>query len=74
MTQFVDQTGRPLRTGIARAKAVVFTSADGESWDPVPGYNVPDWVRDHEVMADMLEGFIVSLQDSGPFYKAERLN
>lgn len=70
----VDKDGKPMRSPVARVKAVVFKSIDGESWEPVTGQKVPQWVRDHDVMADMIDGAIVALQDDGPYFKAQHLN
>lgn len=74
MMKLLDATGRPIKAANTSAQAVVLVSEDGESWEPLHGYNVPDWVRDPLVMADMLEGAVVALADAGPYYCAERLN
>lgn len=72
MTRILDAQGRPLKTRTATAEAVVFVSDDAENWTPVMAYNLPDWVKNDDVMSDMLAGIIVSLEETGPFYKAER--
>lgn len=57
-----------------RCHAVVFESPDAENWSPVRAEDLPDWVKMHDVMADMLtEGTMVALSDDGPFYRAERM-
>ena len=70
----VDHTGRPIKKTTATAQAVVFVSDDCENWEPVRGYNVPGWVREPDVMAELLnDGAVVFISEDGPFYRAERL-
>jgi len=66
----LDKSGKPIRKVEATAKAVVFKSSDGESWEPVHGYSVPKCVTDPEAMGWMLEGQIIETNES-TFYRAE---
>ncbi|MCA9340177.1 MAG: hypothetical protein KDA17_04660 [Candidatus Saccharibacteria bacterium] len=75
MKSILDAKGSPIktRTTTTTASAVVFVSDDAQSWQPVKAFNVPDWVKEPDVMSDMLTGVIVSLEEAGPFYKAKRV-
>lgn len=66
----LDEKGKPIRKVEATAKAVVFTSKDGEVWEPLHGYNVPECIREPEVMGWMLDGQIIETT-SHQYYRAE---
>lgn len=70
----LDARGRKISIPTeSTAKAVVFVSDDGESWSPEKSYNLPDWVKEPDAMGYMLSGEILSIDDTGPYYKAERI-
>lgn len=74
MKRILNAQGKPIMAATtATASAVVFVSSDGESWDPVQAYNVPEWVKSPDVMNDMLSGFAVSEDECAPYYKAKRV-
>jgi len=64
----VGSDGKKLRKTKTQ-KAVVCKSDDGDCWEPVKPYNVDDWLRSEDVMGDMMAGNIVSLEETGPFYR-----
>lgn len=54
---------------IAYASAIVYVSPDGHGkWTPLMSDDVPDWVKDPDVMARMLAGEDCSI--GGPWYLA----
>lgn len=69
----LDSQGKPIQRQMT-AQAVIFVSDDGEVWEPLKPYNVPDWLKDNDVMGYMLNGEVVSLENTGPFYCAEALS
>lgn len=69
MTEIVDSKGRGIRkTGMNHI--VVYTSPDLKNWRPVPVPDVPEWLKDHNVMGSMVAGEAVSKDDGGPYYCA----
>lgn len=72
---FIDPIGRPLSTP-RQAMAVFFVSVDGDNWEPVKQYNVPAELLDHDVVACMMRGEMISIGDGneGPWYRMERVD
>ena len=69
----VDSEGKPLRRTEA-AQAVVLTSIDKENWAPLHYALIPDWVKSHDVMGDMMRGAVVAEKDNDVYYCVERLH
>jgi hypothetical protein len=70
----VDAKGKPLRrrNTINQQSAIVFTSSDLDNWTPMKMEELPDTIRNPDVMALLIQGEVVSLgEDEGPFYIAE---
>lgn len=53
------------------AKAVIFVSEDGDTWQPVKPYNVPDWLKDPAAMGHMMAGELLEDLNAQKIYKAE---
>jgi hypothetical protein len=73
----IDVTGRKLKAlkFLRQHKAVVFGSNDLENWTPMESDELPELVRDPSVMALLIQGEIVSLnEDKGPFFIAELMH
>jgi hypothetical protein len=73
----VDVTGKKLKALkiLRQQKAVVFGSNDLENWTPMQMDELPEIVREPSVMALLIQGEIISLQeDRGPFFIAELMH
>ena len=73
----LDANGKKIRTkqAIKTNMAVVFVSHDLSNWEPVFPEVVPERIRDPGIMALMMRGRVVSLNDDcGPYYAAEILH
>ena len=71
--RILDEKGKPIRKKRS-ARLAICKSDDGEEWFVIPPADVPDWLKVDDVMADMVAGVIVSIEDSGPYYCAERIH
>jgi hypothetical protein len=69
----LDSSGKPIKKTLA-TRAIVFSSVDGEDWEPLEPDNVPDWVKSRDVMGDMIDGAVVAAADAGPYYCAESVH
>lgn len=73
MSNIVGVDGKPLRQ-LEQARMAIYLSEDkGESWIPVKPYNVPEWLKHPDIMADMVEGYWVNNDDKA-WYRAEVLH
>ena len=55
------------------ARLVVLESESGEApWHPVPPTDVPEWVKDPEVVGSLIAGEMAQCGDSG-WFRAEKL-
>ena len=69
----VDANGKKFRPAQRDAKAIVFVSSDGEWWEPVMPYNVPECIKAPDIMAAMLAGEIIETSRK-QYYMAEKAN
>jgi hypothetical protein len=69
----VDAKARKFRHKESTASAVVFVSGDGEWWEPVMPYNVPECIKSPDIMAAMLAGEVIETTQR-KYYMAERTN
>lgn len=61
-------------TGTAEAMAIVFVSTDdGKTWTPCKPDQVPDWVKEPDVMANLLHGECAQQKNGLAWYRAERI-
>jgi hypothetical protein len=69
----VDISGKKIAK-TSFAKAAILSSKNGEDWDVLHPDDIPEWVKNHTVMAHLMDGEVVSMEDSGPYFYAERVN
>ena len=68
----LDATGRKIKAPRQKeTQAVVFVSTDGETWEPVMAYDVPECVKAPDVMAMMLNGEVIETTQR-KYYMANR--
>ena len=68
----LDASGRKIKAARqVETKAVVFVSTDGEIWEPVMAYDVPECVKAPDVMAMMLAGEVIETTQR-KYYMANR--
>lgn len=71
MTSIVDSRGHKFRIPKpTAANAVVLVCEDGESWRPLEPFNVPDTIKDPEMMGYMMAGEELETDD-GRLFKVE---
>lgn len=49
-------------------RLVIMRSEDNEVWEPVDPKDVPKWLKEDDVMADLDSGLAVYLQDTNIYY------
>ncbi|NIB43808.1 hypothetical protein HBA55_29670 [Pseudomaricurvus alkylphenolicus] len=71
--KLVDTSGTPLVQKKA-AKAVFFVSGDGEHWELLKPADVPDGLKDHDVMGYLMAGEIIEIEGTSTFYRVEQIH
>jgi hypothetical protein len=62
----------PLHPRTKAATIVVYECVGPEEWKPLKPAEVPDWLKEPEVMGEMVKGWILEGVD-GKFYRAKKL-
>lgn len=50
---------------------IVVYQGDGESWTPLKPAETPEWLKEPQIMGEMVAGYIV--ERDGEFYRAKKL-
>jgi hypothetical protein len=70
----LDAQGNRINNTAAARAVVLVSHDDGSTWHPEKSYNVPDEVKDKDVMGRLLSDPSFAVQiDDGPLYRAERV-
>ena len=69
----VDSNGEKLNEK-KMARASIFVSDDGDEWMLLRAIDVPPWLKDYDIMGHMIAGEIISEDEDGPYYKAEKIH
>ena len=59
---------------IATSKAIVMVSDDAHHWRMLNSEEVPEWLRDPDVMGDMMAGEVVSNMDEDCYYRVQLIS
>ncbi|HBA35932.1 MAG TPA: hypothetical protein DCZ12_17540 [Gammaproteobacteria bacterium] len=70
MSIILGANGRKLAT-THHSRVAISGSDDGETWRYIKPDDVPEWIKDERVMADIVSGLIVSEHENGPYYFGE---
>ena len=70
--KLLGKDGNPIQK-TKTASAVFFMSLDGETWEPMRPKDVPEGLKDKDVLGYMMAGEIMESQDN-VFYRVERVH
>ena len=59
---------------IAKSKAIVMVSDDAHHWRMLMPEEVPDWLKDPDVMGDMMAGEVVSNMNEDCYYRVQLIS
>ena len=62
-------------TALTLAMLIIYSSPDGQVWSPVLPADVPDWLKDPDTIAKLVDGLMCQSPNSGSrttWFRAER--